>query len=221
MTHRVFDLERGERVETCIKACAKFWIVQSGTAAICVSLPDGRRQITGIERAGGTVCGPMANEDSPVWLEALESCQICELDLGANMAELQGNPDFLRVMFSVVHRRLEAVTQHMITLGRLDSTERVTLFLAETALGWTGPGPVQLPMNREAIADYLGLNAETVSRILTRLRKTGTFKFLSRTEYLVPDMAAVRRRVPVALTAPEQNPIQAAAAGTPPEEYAK
>jgi len=52
-------------------------------------------------------------------------------------------------------------------------------------------------MNREEIADYLGLNSETVSRIFSKLRKAGLFKFLSPTEFVVPDPEAVARRLPV------------------------
>ena len=104
-------------------------------------------------------------------------------------------------MSRVIHRRLEIASRHLDTLGRLDATERVLLFLGQMALRSGAKGAanalVRLKMSREDIADYLGLNAETVSRILSRVKKTGLVKFLSPTEYLVPDMAAIARRLPV------------------------
>ncbi len=206
---RLVHLARGEQIESAAGACVTFWIVLSGTAAICTMLKDGRRQITGIERAGSTICGPMAHEDSPIWLEALEPSRICEIDLSDDIVALQDDPGFMQVMFEVIHTRLEVATRHLTTLGRLDSTERVTLFLAETAALSDGPGPVHLPMSREEIADHLGLNAETVSRIFSRLRKSGLFRFLSPTEYLVPDPAAVARRLPVTVGRKPHNPVAA------------
>ncbi len=59
-------------------------------------------------------------------------------------------------------------------------------------------------MNREEIADYLGLNTETVSRILSKLRKAGLFKFLTRTEFVVLDPEAVARRLPVRVARPRR-----------------
>lgn len=204
---RTIQLGRGERLEACRDGCVKFWTIVSGTAAITTNLRDGRRQISGIERAGSTICGPMAHEDSTIWLEALEPTSICEADFSEDMAELQNDPAFLKVLFGVIHERLETANRHLTTLGRLDSTERVTLFLAELAATAPGPGPVYLPMNREEIADYLGLNSETVSRILSKLRKAGLFKFLNRSEFVVLDPKAVERRLPVRVARRSRTPF--------------
>ena len=57
-------------------------------------------------------------------------------------------------------------------------------------------------MSREDIADYLGLNTETVSRILTRLKKSGLVKFNARNEFIVPDLAELGRRLPVEVPEP-------------------
>lgn len=207
-SHRTIELARGERVDNCgADGCMKLWTVVGGTAAVCTTLPDGRRQITGIEHVGNTICGPMAGDDSPTWIEALEPCTICEQDFSSQMKDLQHNAEFLSVMFMLLHKRLANANRHLTTLGRLDSTERVILFLAETARAWTGAGPVHLPMSRDEIADYLGLNAETVSRIFSRVRKSGLFKFISPTEFVVPDFAAIERRLPVAVRSPPTNPI--------------
>ena len=64
-----------------------------------------------------------------------------------------------------------------------------------------------LPMSREDIADYLGLNTETVSRILSRIKKTGLIKFLSPTEYVIPDFAALEGRLPVPVPTRGVNPF--------------
>ena len=189
-------LERGQRLECSGDDCLKFWVILSGTAATCIAFSDGRRQIATIEGEGDTVCGPMAGYGTENWLEALTELEVCEIDLSGRARELRHDAQFLADMFQMIHKRLTASMAHVSMLGRLDSQERVTLFLAEMAVR-TGAGPVTLPMSREDIADYLGLNTETVSRLFTRIRKSGLVRFLTPTEYLIPDMAALQRRLPV------------------------
>ena len=195
------DLKRGDKLEAPDGACLRFWTIVTGTAAICTSFEDGRRQILGLETKGGTVCGPMSAAENGTWLEALDDCHICELDFSDSASQLQDNAAFLFAVFNATHRRLEDASRHVATLGRLDSTERVILFLADmarrSAPRKNGTGLVSLPMSREDIADYLGLNAETVSRIMSRIKKSGLIRFLSATEYDVPDFAAIERRLPV------------------------
>ncbi|MDJ0630780.1 MAG: Crp/Fnr family transcriptional regulator [Rhodobacter sp.] len=194
---RGLALDRGDRLECRGRgACLQFWVIVDGTAATCVAFEDGRRQIVGLEGPGDIVCALMAGSGTQNWLEALSDCRICEIDLSQSAGHLRHDPGFLGATFAVAHRRLTQAQAHISTLGRLDSRERVLLFLAQMAAR-TSKGPVTLHMSREDIADYLGLNAETVSRILSRIKKSGLVKFLSPTEYVVPDMAEIARRLPV------------------------
>lgn len=205
---RARSLDRGDRMEaSAIGACLTFWIIIDGMAASCLGFEDGRRQILSLERPGDVVCAPMAGGPTHTWLEALSECEVCLLDLSAHAELVRGDPAFLTSTFRIVHRRLARCQEHLATIGRLDSQERVTFFLAEMAANSTTP-VVSLPMSREDIADYLGLNSETVSRILSRLKKTGLVKFLSHTDYVIPDLAALQRRLPVPVpeTPPEATP---------------
>lgn len=190
-------LDRGERLENAGRgACMQFWVVADGTAASCIAFADGRRQIVGLEHPGDIICALMAGEGTQSWLEALSPCEVCELDLTPSAETLRDDPAFLAATFAVAHKRLTRSQAHLSTLGRLDSRERVLLFLAEMAAQATRP-VISLPMSREDIADYLGLNAETVSRILSKIKKSGLVKFLSPTEYVVPDLSEIARRLPV------------------------
>lgn len=172
------------------------WSVTAGTAAICTSFADGRRQIISLEDRGAVLCAGLSGASGDSWLEALSAVEICEIDLSPGGAEYRRDPEFLDMMFHLVHDRLTRAQAQLATLGRLDSRERVLLFLAETAAKAEGP-VAQLPMSREDIADFLGLNAETVSRVLTQIRKSGLVKFLNRTEFVLPDLEAVQRRLPL------------------------
>lgn len=194
------DLERGECLECVEGACLRFWNIIDGYGATTMLFRDGRRQILSIERAGDTICGAMATTESEQKLEALTGCRICEIDLSPAASRLLEDCAFLAMTARLMHERLEKSMAHSAVLGRLDSQERVTYFLAEMAFLQDGNGSlVTLPMSREDIADYLGLNTDSVSRVLGRIRKSGLFRFVSPTEYTVPDIEAVARRLPIAL----------------------
>ncbi len=207
---RFRTLERGERIGLDAANHSHVWIVISGTLALCSALSDGRRQIIGLEMAGDAFCSLPAATGAAGWLEALCDCRVCEIDLSAAQAS-RVDPSQLEALLTQVHGHLGSLAQHVVTLGRLDSTERICLFLTDMAhrcgLGENGRLRVSLMMSREDIADYLGLNPETVSRLFGRVKKAGLVIFLSPTEYLVPDMAALQRRCPI-------EPFTAAAART-------
>lgn len=67
--------------------------------------------------------------------------------------------------------------EHLMTLGRKSSRERVSSFLCALLrrIGRHDPDGihVDLPMSRADIADFLGLRTETVSRAFTDLREAG------------------------------------------------
>ncbi len=92
-------------------------------------------------------------------------------------------------MFGLIHGRLRENMSRLVTLGRLDSYERVAQFFYEIAVKTgqnRGKGvQVPLPMTREDIADYLGINTETVSRVISRLKKAGLVQFEGRTSYVI------------------------------------
>jgi CRP-like cAMP-binding protein len=142
-------------------------------------------------------------EGTECWCEALTPSQVCELDFSAEAERLRGTPAYAVTLFRLVHDRLERSSAHVVTLGRLDGMERLCGFLAELARrtgaqrgdGWT----VSLPMSREDIADYLGLNTDTVSRLMTRIKKAGLARFRSPSLYEVPDLARLEARVPFSL----------------------
>ena len=70
-----------------------------------------------------------------------------------------------------------AMQEHLMTLGRKSSRERVASFLVVLMrrVGFSDDAGihVDLPMSRADIADFLGIRTETVSRAFTDLRTAG------------------------------------------------
>jgi len=92
---------------------------------------------------------------------------------------------------------------HAATLGQFDCEQRVATLLVELALhtGVNSPGGVvafDLPFNRKDIADYLGLNPDTLSRIMSRLKTAGLIGHSKRNRAVVRDFPALASRSPAA-----------------------
>ncbi|MFQ5565158.1 MAG: helix-turn-helix domain-containing protein [Paracoccaceae bacterium] len=180
----------------------RFNIVRRGLLATCAITRDGRRQILCLNVPGDVVCS-MSAAGAECWCEALAESELCELDFSAEAERLHRDPAFSATLFRLVHDRLARCSAHLVILGRFDGMERVCGFLADMTRrigqrqgsGWR----VCLPMSREDIADYLGLNADTVSRLLTRIKKAGLARFPSPSECEVPCLDRLEARVPSSL----------------------
>lgn len=194
-------LQRGERLRA---GCLKLWRVLDGLVALGFLLPDGRRQIVCLSTPGDVVCPVSTQAVGDIWVEALTPSELEEIDLAGQRHNIGREPGLTAALFAMVHQQVKCASAHLVTLGRLDGMERVCLFLADMAwrVGQDTPGGrrVHLPLSREDIADYLGLNAETVSRIFSRVKKAKLAIFLSPTDYLVTDMTALERRAPISPT---------------------
>ena len=65
-----------------------------------------------------------------------------------------------------------------ISLRGKNATEQLALFFLEMDARLSNGGQIDLPMRRQHIADYYGLTIETVSRTITRLRRSRIIEFL-------------------------------------------
>ena len=82
----------------------------------------------------------------------------------------------------------------MLVLGRSTARERLACLIAmfvqhDARLRRSricDPAEFELPLTREAIADYLGLTVETVSRRFTELRRDGVIEFRGRRRITIP-----------------------------------
>jgi len=65
---------------------------------------------------------------------------------------------------------------HLLVLGRPSALEKLAAFLLDIAERQGDFNPIDLPMTRIDIGDYLGLTIETVSRSFSKFRDEGTLR---------------------------------------------
>ena len=91
---------------------------------------------------------------------------------------------------------LDAAREWMLVLGRKTAREKIASLLSIIARRDSSVNMRQvtdqltfdLPLTREAMADYLGLTLETVSRQISALRKDGVIVLDGKRHVTVPDM---------------------------------
>jgi CRP/FNR family transcriptional regulator, anaerobic regulatory protein len=93
---------------------------------------------------------------------------------------------------------------HVAMLGSLTGEEKVAAFLIELTLRLGAPcangTSFELPLARIDIADYLALNADTLSRIMSRLKSRGLVAQTGRGRAIIPDWGRLCSQTPVADT---------------------
>ena len=151
------------------------YAVRTGSFKTVIMHHEGREQVTGFSIVGDTLgidgiasgkhsCEVLALEDSSVCVMPFELLEM----LCREVKPIQRH----------VHKMLgaEIVRQStlMMLLGLANAEERVAAFLADLSRRWQTRGysaaAFTLKMTREEIGSYLGLQLETVSRMLSKLQ---------------------------------------------------
>ena len=146
-------------------------------------LSDGRRQIGGFYLAGDTFGLELGDEHASS-AEAIVDSSILAVRRSTLLKSAQCNSEVAQNLWSLTACELRRSQDHALLLIK-SARERLAAFLLDMAERLTGKGTIELPMSRQDIADYLGLTAETVSRILTQFAEACVIKIFD----LAPDHA--------------------------------
>jgi CRP/FNR family transcriptional regulator, anaerobic regulatory protein len=153
----------------------RVYTVTHGSLKLYKLLPDGRRQVTGFMHAGDFV-GTSLDDEYAFTAEALEPTQLCSYPGNRFDEFTQSNPELERELYRLAAHEAAAAQHQFVLLGRKTAAERVASFFLglaqrtekrEKLAGST----VCLPMSRSDIADYLGLTKETVSRVISMMKR--------------------------------------------------
>ena len=191
---RVRRLRRGEVFSWEDDAAYDVGNVRDGALKLTASLRDGREQIVGVAWPGAFV-GELFAERSIHRLTALTATTIClfrRSDLDMLIAR---HPALAEALLRSLSRDLDGARRSILSLGRKTATERVASLLIDmrrTAVP-DQTGTVQMPLNRQQMADLLGLTIETVSRKIRRFERTGVIQLVGTRLFRVLDEVGLAR----------------------------
>src|SRR6056297_1100195 len=168
--------------------------VVTGVATLTQAMEDGRTQMVGlllpsdfVGRPGREVAAYDVTAIAPVTLCCFRRRQFEELMLTT--------PHIGQRLLEMALDELDAAREWMLLLGRKTAREKIASLLAiiarrdATFSGYGGMGEVafDLPLTREAMADYLGLTLETVSRQMSGLKRDGVIRLEGKRHIVIPD----------------------------------
>lgn len=170
--------------------------VVAGVATLTQTLEDGRRQMVGLLLPSDFLGRP-GRDRSLHTVTAASDTLLCCFRRRPFEELMRTNPRVPARLLEMTLDELDAAREWLLLLGRKSAREKIASFLAiiarrEAALRRSAAGgrvQFDLPLTREAMADYLGLTLETVSRQISALRRDGVIVLEGTRRVTVPDFA--------------------------------
>ncbi len=146
---------------------------------------SGEQQITGFQMAGELLgMDAISTDQHHCDAMALEDSEVCEIPF-ARLEELFGTiPTLLHHFHRMMSQEITREQNVMLLLGNMSADQRFAAFLVNLSSRYAARGysssTFQLRMSREEIGNYLGLTIESISRLLSRLKKQGLLRVANR-----------------------------------------
>lgn len=174
------------------------WLVESGCAVLQSRLRGGRRQVLVVLLPGDAFDAAWAASIPGLELVATTASQLLRAQLPAapdNAPDSNWRTEAVRG--ELARQVLGSLMLHAICLGRPTGEERIAAFLLSLerrrSEGGAAAASTAIALSRRDLADCLGLNPDTVSRILSALRRRKVLAQPSRNEILIKDGDALGR----------------------------
>ncbi len=169
--------------------------VVEGVAMLSSTLADGRRQMVGLLLPSDFLGRPGRGR-SAYDVVAVTAVTLCLFQRTEFERLVARTPQLERRLLEMTLDELDSAREWMLLLGRKTAREKIaSLFVimarrdAELHRSTAGDG-IEFPLyiTREAMADYLGLTIETVSRQISALRREGIIELRENRMIHVPDL---------------------------------
>lgn len=169
--------------------------VVSGIATLTQTLEDGRTQMVGLLLPSDFVGRP-GRETAAYNVTATTDIVMCCFRKKPFEDMMLRTPHIAQRLLEMTLDELDAAREWMLLLGRKTAREKIASLLAIVARrdaslkprSGRGRTTFDLPLTREAMADYLGLTLETVSRQMSALKRDGVIELEGKRHVTVPDM---------------------------------
>ncbi|WP_284164604.1 transcriptional regulator FnrL [Frigidibacter sp. SD6-1] len=168
--------------------------VVTGVATLTQTMEDGRTQMVGLLLPSDFVGRP-GRDIAPYNVIATTDLMMCCFRKKQFEALLGSTPHVSQRLLEMTLDELDAAREWMLLLGRKTAREKIASLLAiiarrDASLNLRpsrGRMVFDLALTREAMADYLGLTLETVSRQMSQLKRDAVIELEGKRRIIVPD----------------------------------
>ncbi|WKT59895.1 fumarate/nitrate reduction transcriptional regulator Fnr [Microbulbifer thermotolerans] len=155
---------------------ANLYAIRSGSFKSAVIAADGDTQVTHFALPGELLgLDAYSGRVHPSYAEALEDSSVCVLPFSQLETLAQQVPALQQQIYSIFSEELKQENDILMLLGKRSADTRLAALLINISSRYARRGysasRFVLSMPRTDIANYLGLTAETVSRLFSRFQK--------------------------------------------------
>ena len=168
--------------------------VVTGIASLTQTMEDGRRQMVGLLLPSDFIGRP-GRQTAAYDVTAISDVVMCCFRRKPFEEMMVRTPRIAQRLLEMTLDELDAAREWMLLLGRKTAREKIASLIAiigrrDAELKLRNAGndlTFDLPLTREAMADYLGLTLETVSRQISALKRDGVIVLEGKRHVTVPD----------------------------------
>jgi CRP/FNR family transcriptional regulator len=169
--------------------------VVTGVATLSQTMEDGRTQMVGLLLPSDFIGRP-GRDRAPYDVTAVSPVTVCCFRKRPFEDLMMSTPHIGQRLLEMALDELDAAREWMLLLGRKTAREKIASLIAIIARRDAeakaslrrGAMTVDLPLTREAMADYLGLTLETVSRQISALKRDGVIHLEGKRQVLIPSL---------------------------------
>lgn len=178
------------------------YIVRSGLMAVEGAPVANRRSIFELLYPGDILVPGLQAPIPDLGLTATTSAELWRLSSHTFTQEMHRDSALADLVFHRLNAQRARMQLHVAVLAGLASEQRVVALLIEAAsrLGVRDSRGVSfdMPLSRMEVAEYLALNADTLSRIMSRLTHSNIIERTGRMQMTVRDWEALLAHCPMA-----------------------
>lgn len=172
--------------------------VVTGIATLSQTMEDGRTQMVGLLLPSDFIGRP-GRDTAPFDVVAVSDVTLCCFRRRPFEDLMISTPHIGNRLLEMTLDELDSAREWMLVLGRKTAREKIASLMLivarrDAALRKKHPSDgmaFDLPLTREAMADYLGLTLETVSRQISALKKSEIIELQGKRRVIIPDLEAL------------------------------
>ncbi len=191
---RTKTMKRGETLESEDLGLWPIVAIDSGVLSMQHLLQDGRKTIAALFMRGDIIDLRNVSNRNRGALIALGKVDICRLSPKVFEQVMAQNPDAQKVIWENLRDQAFRAMDHSGDIAKKQATEKLASFIFECRNRQGGEGElVDIPVRRIDLAEYLGMQPETVSRCFKDMEKRGILEVPSLSTVKVLNVPLLRR----------------------------
>ncbi len=172
-------------------------VVCTGILALRNALSDGRTGLTELFEVDDILDLRRTERRFQGDVVCLTKSRFCALDATIFDEICASDPIVLADVQKRLREQMHILRDHCVDIGKKTPNERVASFIFEqlnrSQVKTSGETTLRIKISKKAIAEYLGLRSETVSRSFAYLNSTGIISFRSRNALRISNIGSLRQ----------------------------